>query len=174
MQAASSFCGKPASNARFLTGIGKGSGMNVLEQALQNRPLMAALLGWISAQVIKTILYACINRELRFERMVGSGGMPSSHAATVCALATSVARWNGLGSSYFALAFVLAVVVLHDASGVRLETGKQAITINNIVEFLENLTHVDLPNEELKELVGHTKLQVLVGGLLGIGIGFII
>lgn len=148
--------------------------MNSFAQLFQNRPLIAALLGWILAQVIKTILYAFINRELRFERMVGSGGMPSSHAATVCALATSVARWNGLGSTYFALSFVLAIIVLYDASGVRLETGKQAITINNIVDFLESITHIDLPNEELKELVGHTPLQVFIGSLLGIGVGFLI
>ncbi len=148
--------------------------MNFFTELLQNKPLVAALLGWLCAQVGKTILHAVLNRELRFERLVGSGGMPSSHAATVCALATSVARFYGPGSVEFALAFVLAIVVLYDARGVRLETGKQAEIINDIVNFLEKLTNQDLPNPKLKELVGHTPFQVLIGSLLGIGIGLVV
>ena len=148
--------------------------MQFFSDLWSNKPLIAALLGWFSAQLGKTVLYFFLNREFRFERMVGSGGMPSSHAATVCALATSVARFYGLGSVAFAMAFVLAMVVLYDARGVRLETGKQAEIINDIVDFLEQLTKVDLPNPELKELIGHTPFQVLIGSLLGIGIGFLV
>lgn len=148
--------------------------MDFLTGLLHNKPLLAALLGWLVAQVSKTIIYALLNHELRLERLLGSGGMPSSHAATVCALVTSVGRFYGGGSVAFAIAFVLAIVVLYDARGVRLETGKQAEIINDIVLFLENLTNQDLPNPKLKELVGHTPLQVLVGSLLGILIGFLV
>ena len=148
--------------------------MDFFTQLLENKPLMAALLGWISAQVGKTILYALLNKEIRLERMVGSGGMPSSHAATVCALASSCARFYGGGSAEFALALVLAMVVLYDARGVRLETGKQAQTINDIVDFLEKLTDQNLPNPELKELVGHTPFQVFIGAIMGIVIGFLV
>lgn len=148
--------------------------MDFFSEIMGNKPLIAALLGWFCAQIGKTLLYLLLNRELRLERMVGSGGMPSSHAATVCALATSVARFYGFGSVSFALAFVLAIVVLYDARGVRLETGKQAEIINDIVSFLEQLTNVDLPNPKLKELIGHTPFQVLVGSVLGIAIGFIV
>ena len=145
--------------------------MNFFQQVSANRTLLAALAGWLIAQLIKMVLYAVINRDFKLERMVGSGGMPSSHAATVCALATSVARQCGADSVEFAIAFVLAIVVLYDARGVRFETGKQAVTIGAIVEFLESAMKVDLPNIELKELVGHTTFQVFVGSLLGIGIG---
>lgn len=147
--------------------------MSFFSQMFQNKPLVAALIGWLVAQVIKSVLYAVINRDFRLERMVGSGGMPSSHAATVCALTTSVARQCGPGSTEFALACVLTLVVLYDARGVRFETGKQATTISAIVDLLESAMKVDLPNLELKELVGHTTLQVFAGSLLGIGIGLL-
>lgn len=147
--------------------------MGFFEQMFTNKPLVAALIGWFVAQVIKAVLYAVINRDFRLERMVGSGGMPSSHAATVCALTTSIARQCGPSSTEFALSCVLALVVLYDARGVRFETGKQAVTIGAIVDFLESAMKVDLPNIELKELVGHTMLQVIVGSFLGVGVGLL-
>lgn len=137
-----------------------------------NKPLICAVAAWAIAQAIKTILYTMINREFRFERMVGSGGMPSSHAATVCALTVSAIKQFGLGSFEFAVSFILSIVVLIDARGVRLETGKQAITISAIIDhFIKEGTVIDLPKFELKELIGHTPVQVGVGMLIGITVG---
>ena len=146
--------------------------MDFLKGLLENRILIAALVGWAIAQVAKAILYTIVNREFKFERLVGSGGMPSSHAATVCALTTAVAMQFGLGSFEFAISFVLSSVVLHDARGVRQEAGKQAVTITAIVDhLLKEGKILELPNWELKELIGHTLLQVLIGSIMGIGIG---
>ena len=137
-----------------------------------NRILIAAWAAWLIAQVIKSILYLIVNKEFRFERLVGSGGMPSSHAATVCAMTTSACKQFGPGSFEFAISFILAVVVLYDARGVRLETGKQAVTITAIIDhFIQSGEVMDLPKLELKEMIGHTAVQVLVGGVLGIAIG---
>ena len=146
--------------------------MQYLQDFLNNRILIAALVAWAIAQAIKAILYTIVNREFKFERLVGSGGMPSSHAATVCALTTAVAMQFGLGSFEFAISFVLSSVVLHDARGVRQEAGKQAVTITAIVDHLIKEGKIlELPNWELKELIGHTPLQVLIGSIMGIGIG---
>lgn len=146
--------------------------MQYLQDFLNNRILIAALVAWAIAQAIKAILYTIVNREFKFERLVGSGGMPSSHAATVCALTTAVAMQFGLGSFEFAISFVLSSVVLHDARGVRQEAGKQAVTITaNVDHLLKEGKILELPNWELKELIGHTPLQVLIGSIMGIGIG---
>ncbi len=146
-----------------------------LSDLWSNKILMAALIGWFSAQLAKTVVHLCIYREWKFERMVGSGGMPSSHAATVCALSTSALLHYGIGSPIFALCFVLAAVVLHDARGVRLETGKQARMITAITNFIEKSYNRDVfPEMELKELVGHTPLQVLVGSLQGVVVGLLV
>ena len=146
--------------------------MHYLQDFLNNRILIAALVAWAIAQAIKAILYTIVNREFKFERLVGSGGMPSSHAATVCALTTAVAMQFGLGSFEFAISFVLSSVVLHDARGVRQEAGKQAVTITAIVDhLLKEGKILELPEWELKELIGHTPLQVLIGSIMGICIG---
>ena len=146
--------------------------MQYLQDFLNNRILIAALDAWAIAQAIKAILYTIVNREFKFERLVGSGGMPSSHAATVCALTTAVAMQFGLGSFEFAISFVLSSVVLHDARGVRQEAGKQAVTITAIIDHLiKEGTIIELPEWELKELIGHTPLQVLIGSIVGIGVG---
>lgn len=147
--------------------------MTFFEQLWGNKLLVAALAGWMIAQIVKALLYVIMNREFRLDRLVGSGGMPSSHAATVCALATASCKQYGPGSFEFAISLILAAVVLYDARGVRLETGKQAVTITAIIDHLLKEGEVmELPGLELKELIGHTTLQVLVGGLMGIGVGF--
>ena len=141
---------------------------------IHNRALIAAVIGFASAQVVKALLYLIVNRKFRFERMVGSGGMPSSHASMVCAFAVATGRVYGLGSFAFAAACIIAIVVIYDARGVRLETGKQAVTISAILDHLiEEGKMLDIPKMELKELVGHTPFQVFVGSLLGIVIGFL-
>ena len=93
-----------------------------------NRVLLSAATGWAAAQILKTIIHALLEDEWKLERLVGSGGMPSSHAATVCALVTAAAYNYGPNSFEFTISFLLAIIVLHDARGVRLETGKQAGT----------------------------------------------
>jgi len=146
--------------------------MDFVRQLQYNKILVAALVAWAIAQVAKAILYTIVNREFKFERLVGSGGMPSSHAATVCAMTTAVAIQFGLASFEFAISFVLSSVVLHDARGVRQEAGKQAVTITAIIDHLiKEGTIIELPEWELKELIGHTPLQVLIGSLVGIGVG---
>ena len=146
--------------------------MQYLQDFLNNRILIAALVAWAIAQAIKAILYTIVNREFKFERLVGSGGMPSSHAATVCAMSTAVAMQFGLASFEFAISFVLTSVVLHDARGVRQEAGKQAVTITAIIDHLiKEGKIIELPEWELKELIGHTPLQVLIGSIVGIGVG---
>ena len=141
----------------------------------QNRVLLSAATGWAAAQVLKTIIHALLEDEWKLERLVGSGGMPSSHAATVCALVTAAAYNYGPNSFEFTISFLLAIIVLHDARGVRLETGKQAEILNEIVKYLRmEEGHTTLPEKELKELIGHTPVQVGAGMVIGFIVGIIL
>ena len=143
--------------------------MNWFQELLSNGFLLVALSSWFWAQLIKTIIHAIVTKKVDFTRLVGDGGMPSGHSATVSSLAVSAAMVYGLGSFEFAIALVFAIVVCKDAMGVRLETGKQAAIINDIVEAFNVLTSEEkLPDAKLKEFVGHTPLQVIAGILLGI------
>lgn len=143
--------------------------MNWFQELLSNGFLLVALSSWFWAQLIKTILHAIVTKRVDFTRLVGDGGMPSGHSATVSSLAVSAAMVYGLGSFEFAIALVFAIVVCKDAMGVRLETGKQAVIINDIVEAFNVLTSEEkLPDAKLKEFVGHTPLQFIAGILLGI------
>ena len=143
--------------------------MKVLQELLHKDILLAGILSWFVAQVIKTILYAVINKELDMTRLMGDGGMPSAHSATVTAVAAMTGLLCGFGSPLFALACILAIIVMHDAMGVRLETGKQAKLLNEMVTLLEALGQPKLSMEKkLKEFVGHTPSQVMAGMLLGI------
>lgn len=140
--------------------------MELLDGLLANRIFMSAVMGWLVAQILKVVIYAVINREFKLERFVGSGGMPSSHSATVCALVTATILEYGTSSFEFAIAGVFAMIVMYDARGVRLETGKQAEAINQLFELLTD--HKIEPVVKLKELVGHTPLQVAAGAVLGV------
>ena len=143
--------------------------MNWFQELMSNGFLLVALSSWFWAQLIKTIIHAIVTKKVDFTRLVGDGGMPSGHSATVSSLAVSAAMVYGLGSFEFAIALVFAIVVCKDAMGVRLETGKQAAIINDIVEAFNVLTSEEkLPDAKLKEFVGHTPLQVIAGILLGI------
>lgn len=145
--------------------------MEFIQGMFHNPVLIAAVLGWFVAQVLKTIIHLIITKELVWERMVGSGGMPSSHAATVCALATAAGIQYGGASYEFAMAVIMAIVVMHDARGVRRETGIQAIVLNEMMDLFREMGKKMPIEDKLKEFVGHTPLQVLMGALLGIGIG---
>lgn len=131
---------------------------------ITNPFLLTGVTSWLIAQVLKTILHWIIYKKLDFERIYGDGGMPSGHSATVSSLATICALTFGFGSVEFAITAILAIIVCHDAMGVRREAGKQAEVINELLRFLETGSDADL-----KELVGHTPLQVAAGILIGIG-----
>lgn len=140
--------------------------MNWLFDLLSNRFLIAGLSSWFVAQVVKVIIHTIIHKEFDISRMVGDGGMPSGHSATVTALATMAGLVYGLGSFEFAMSAVFAVVVCHDATGVRQESGKHAIVLNELIRQYSDLAK-QLPHLTLKEFVGHTLLQVSVGMALG-------
>jgi acid phosphatase family membrane protein YuiD len=143
--------------------------MQWLIDLLHNPYLVTGLSSWFIAQVLKTILYAIVHKKMDWKRLFGDGGMPSGHSATVSSLAAICALLHGTGSFQFAATCILAVIVCHDAMGVRLETGKQAAVLNDILEFFRKLSEEDeLPEVKLKEFVGHTPTQVLVGILLGL------
>ena len=142
--------------------------MNWLIDLITNPFLITSTSSWFIAQVIKTILTGIINKKWTLERMVGDGGMPSGHSATVSSLAMFSALYYGVGSFQFAVCAILAIIVCHDAMGVRLETGKQAVLLNEIVKAFEILSKEELPEVKLKEFVGHTPIQVLVGITIGI------
>jgi len=137
---------------------------------LTNPVLIVPGCAWIIAQVVKSIINAIVNKKFSFDRLVGDGGMPSGHSATVTALAVMCGLTEGFGSTVFGLAMIFAIVVMHDAMGVRREAGKHARSIISIVEQLNDfLSERDeqIKTEKLKVLVGHTPLQVVVGSLLG-------
>ena len=147
--------------------------MQLLLDFITNPCVTIPLAAWIIAQIVKTIVNFCMTKELNFERLIGDGGMPSCHSAIVMALATTCGITYGFGSGIFAISFILATVVMHDATGVRRETGKQAATLKRLAELVNSAVadpddHVR--TEKLKELVGHSPLQVAMGGLLGTAI----
>jgi len=146
--------------------------MSFLNEALHNTVFMAAATGWFVAQVLKTLIHMYFNGGFDPERLTGSGGMPSSHSATVCALATATGIQYGGASFQFAISAILAIIVMYDARGVRRETGLQAQVINEMIDFFQNMGKPLSYEEKLKEFVGHTPMQVLVGAILGIAIGF--
>lgn len=142
--------------------------MNFIIDLVNNRIFMSAACGWVVAQILKTMIHMWFHRKFVAERLVGSGGMPSSHSATVCGLATAAGIEYGAGSFQFAMAAIFAIVVMYDAMGVRRETGIQAKILNEMMEMFSHMGKEMTVEEKLKEFVGHTPLQVLMGALLGI------
>ena len=148
--------------------------MDIINELLGNRLLIIPIISWGTAQILKTGIHALVNKGFRAERLVGGGGMPSAHSATVCSLALTCAMEFGLGSFEFAMASVFGIVTMYDAMNVRLETGRQGEALNDLLEAFNKISKEKIgPDKALKELIGHTPLQVLVGGLLGIGIACI-
>lgn len=146
--------------------------VQLLSDLIHNYVLVVAVVAWVTAQTIKMVLVWIETKKVRWERLMGSGGMPSSHSATVCGVVVAMARTIGVSSPLFALACVLAAIVMHDAMGVRLEAGKHARIINVLLKKVElqELTE----ESDLKELLGHTTLQVVAGGILGVVIALVI
>ncbi len=139
-----------------------------------NHILNIAAFSWFSAQVIKFFVNWYISKEFDFERLIGSGGMPSAHSAFVCSLAVATMKQCGFSSPEFAITFCLAIIVMYDAMGVRRAAGEQAKTLNFIItEMLQSpLKHYDL-EANLKEFLGHTPIQVLAGAALGTSIALL-
>lgn len=144
--------------------------MDYLTGIAQNEILLSAVAGWFVAQVLKTFLHLIVTKTFDPERLVGTGGMPSSHSATVCGLATAVGINYGTAGIEFAIAAVFAIVVMYDALGVRRETGKQAKVLNEMMNLFNNMGTKMSTEDRLKEFVGHTPFQVIVGALIGFGL----
>ena len=139
-----------------------------------NEILTVSLLSWFVAQVLKTIINFVLLGRFQLERMWGDGGMPSAHSATVTAMVIATARSEGIHSAIFAVASVVASITMHDAMGVRHETGEQAKVLNQMIEEWIDISEKNSPflqNMHLKEMVGHTPLQVMAGMVVGIVVG---
>jgi uncharacterized protein len=138
----------------------------------ENRVLIASFLAWAVAQISKTIYELIKERKLMLGRLVSSGGMPSSHSALVTGLATATGRVLGVGSAEFAITVVLASIVMYDAAGVRRAVSLQARILNQMID--EMFKGHPIAEKRLRELIGHTPIQVLVGGLLGICVAWLV
>lgn len=145
--------------------------MNALTELFNNKILWVAVLSWFIAQFLKIVITLLQEHRLDLTKFWASGGMPSSHSSFVMALTGSVGQLYGFDSVYFAIAMVFSFIVMYDAANVRLEAGKQAAVINQIIQVLEN-TELN-PEERLKEILGHTPLQVLAGGILGLVVSIV-
>ncbi len=140
--------------------------MDLVMDLLHNRILITAAAAWTIAQLLKAAIYALMNRRFEWRRLLGDGGMPSTHSATVTAAATACGMICGLDSGVFALAVLLAFITCHDAMHARQEIGKQAAAIKELAR--EQESDMDIA---LKEFVGHTPAQVVVGIALGFAVG---
>lgn len=141
--------------------------MDFISKILLNKPLIIAAVAFLVAGIIKAIIDFIINKKFSFTRIVGAGGMPSSHTSTVVALSIGVGYYSGIDTASFAVAIILMIIVIHDAVGVRLETGKQAKVLNAMMFESDAFKDMDF-EKKLKEYVGHTPSQALVGAIVGI------
>ena len=146
--------------------------MNDIMTFIQNKYIYIPFLLWFGIQLFKLIYDLVTTKKFNFKRIMGAGGMPSSHSAVVVGLATLIGKYEGVGTPIFALAFIVAFVVMYDACGVRRAAGKQAELLNKLVET-PGLTGVQV-SEKLVEVLGHTQFQVLVGALIGLVVGLIV
>lgn len=142
--------------------------MDWLFDLLSNSLLITAVSSWAIAQVMKIFIHWWVHKKFDIMRLFGDGGMPSGHSATVASMASLSAWMYGFGSFEFAVTTMLAIIVCHDAMGVRLETGKQAVVLKEIIQSLDLIFTDEVAEIKLKELVGHTLYQVLAGVLIGI------
>ena len=151
--------------------------MSYFEDLFTNRTIIAIFFAWLSAQLIKTLLYFVRNRSFDLERLYGAGGMPSSHSSMVMALTASVAKYCGTGSTEFAISLCFSLVVIYDAMGVRRQAGEHAKMLNLITSLFQmqpGNEEIKAKFNELKELLGHTPLEVLSGTILGVAIGVLV
>lgn len=147
-------------------------------ELITNPFLLTGTSSWLIAQVLKTIIHMIVTKKFDINRLVGDGGMPSGHSATVTSLAVFSALQCGADSFEFAVTAILAIIVCHDAMGVRQETGKQAVFLNELMDHFKTLKTLDMKafkftEVELKEFVGHTPWQVMAGIVLGVANAFL-
>lgn len=142
--------------------------MNFLKDLYFNKVFMTSFISWFVAQFLKVILTLLSSKRLDFSRFVGSGGMPSSHSSFVTALAASMGMVKGFDSPEFAATLVFSLIIMYDAAGVRRAVGKQAKILNSIVDDFQKSKTLTFPEKRLKELVGHTPVEVFAGAVLGI------
>ncbi|HTE20085.1 MAG TPA: divergent PAP2 family protein [Armatimonadota bacterium] len=145
----------------------------MLTSLLYNRPLISAIVAWALAQTLKMVLFSILERRFYWRRLIDTGGLPSAHSAFVCGMATGVWAAEGAGSSTFAVALVFALVVMYDAMSLRREAGKHADLLNELL-LLSFIRDAFKEREALKELIGHTPLEVLAGAALGIATGLLL
>ena len=145
--------------------------MNDIMTFIQNKYIYIPFLLWFGIQLFKLIYDLVTTKKFNFKRIMGAGGMPSSHSAVVVGLATLIGKYEGVGTPIFALAFIVAFVLMYDACGVRRAAGKQPALLDKLVET-PGLTGVQV-SEKLVEVLGHTPIQVLVGALIGFIVGII-
>lgn len=145
--------------------------MNTFEEFITNKYIYVPILLWIGIQTFKLVYDLVTMKKFNFKRILGAGGMPSSHSAVVTSITTLIGKYQGVGSPIFALSLIVALVVMYDACGVRRAAGKQARLLNKIIET-PGLTRVQV-TEKLQEVLGHTPIQVFVGALIGIIAGLI-
>ena len=138
---------------------------------VQNKYIYIPFILWFGIQLFKLIWDLATTKKFNFKRLMGAGGMPSSHSAVVAGLATLIGKHEGLNSAVFAVSLIMAFVVMYDACGVRRAAGKQAELLNKIVET-PGLTGLQV-QEKLIEVLGHTPVQVFVGALIGVIVGCI-
>lgn len=146
--------------------------MKYLIDLCNNSIIQTALISWFVAQLLKVFIVLIIERRIDFTRLTGSGGMPSSHSSFTVSLAASIGFIDGFDSVTFGLAAAFSLVVMYDASGVRRSAGQQAAILNKIVEKLGK-EELSATGKKLKELLGHTPMEVLAGAILGLIIAII-
>ena len=134
--------------------------------------LLAPLVAWTIAQTAKVIIYSVRQGRLNLRVLAVTGGMPSSHSAIVMGMTTAVVKYAGVTSAPFAIALIFSFVVMYDAAGLRRAAGRQAAILNRLVEDLVHMRGVQ--EQKLRELLGHTPVEVLIGAVLGIVVGLIL
>ncbi|MBQ7860069.1 MAG: divergent PAP2 family protein [Faecalibacterium sp.] len=151
--------------------------MDIIHAILNwNYILTVSVTAWLVAQVLKTIINFALVGRLQISRMWGDGGMPSAHSATVCAMVVASGFHSGTDSTTFGIACVVAIITMHDAMGVRYETGEQAKVLNQMIQEWMEIGSKNAPflnNRELKEMVGHTPFEVIGGAIVGLLIGLL-
>lgn len=139
--------------------------INWINDLFTNRMLFVALLAWFVAQFLKILLHLIATKQLNLHLIMESGGMPSSHSAIICAVCIAIGRHDGFGSPLFALATVIAMIVMYDAMGVRRATGEQGKVLNKLIDMMNISEQLQIT---LKEVIGHKPMEVLAGAILGI------
>lgn len=145
--------------------------MNTIMAIIANKYIYVPTLVWFSVQLFKVIYELAITKKFNFKRIMGAGGMPSSHTAVVVTLATLIGKYEGVDTAIFATAVIFSFIVMYDAAGVRRAAGKQAKLLNKIIET-PGLSYIEV-QEKLVEVLGHSPIQVIVGAITGVIVGLI-